>query len=290
MTKALLLVIAVGTILGFCPPLAKIAAGRGVDALSFAFWQSLGAGIGLTLLCGARGVRAPVDARHLRYALIGGCLTLAAPHVLAYSAVTRIGSGLLGIVYTLPPIVTYAMMLALRRERFEAMRAAGIALGLIGAVLIVGLRGGLPDPAMWSWMLAALGVPVLLAMGNVYRTVDWPVGASGQALAAATLLGSSAILAAAALAGGHPIHRPGLDDWPIAAVVLLTGLGYLLYFELQRVAGPVYLSFIGYLMILVGVGFGHAVWDERLPPLTWLAIGVIAAGLLLVNRRKPSAA
>ncbi|MCW0232332.1 MAG: hypothetical protein OJJ21_01910, partial [Ferrovibrio sp.] len=70
-----------------------------------------------------------------------------------------------------------------------------------------------------------------------------------------------------------------------AAAGFFACLIFIPYFELQRVAGPVYLSQIGYVMTATSLAVGTFVFGERYGLLVWLAVAVIVAGILLVNRR-----
>ncbi len=282
----LLLLIATGVALGFAPPFAKLAAGAGIPMIGFAFWQNLLGGL-LLLLAIASGARPPLQPRHLRYYAISGLITLALPNVMVFLAVSQVGAGLPSIVYAFPAMLTYIFALTLRMEKLAWLRAGGIALGLAGILMILLPRSGPVDDAALPWMLLALIAPVSLAAGNIYRTRAWPQDAAPLALAAGTLLGAALWLLLGGVAFGA-VHLPmgSLDaDWVLAAAGLFACLSFIPYFELQRVAGPVYLSQIGYVMAATSLGIGTFVFGERYGLITWLAVLVIVAGIALVNRR-----
>ncbi|MFN4309489.1 MAG: DMT family transporter [Ferrovibrio sp.] len=283
----LLLLIATGVALGFAPPFAKLAAGAGIPMIGFAFWQNLLGGLLLLLLAIASGARPPLQPRHLRYYAISGLITLALPNVMVFLAVSQVGAGLPSIVYAFPAMLTYIFALTLRMEKLAWLRAGGIALGLAGILMILLPRSGPVDDAALPWMLLALIAPVSLAAGNIYRTRAWPQDAAPLALAAGTLLGAALWLLLGGVAFGA-VHLPmgSLDaDWVLAAAGLFACLSFIPYFELQRVAGPVYLSQIGYVMAATSLGIGTFVFGERYGLITWLAVLVIVAGIALVNRR-----
>lgn len=288
----LLLLIATGTTLGLAPPFAKLATAAGIPAVAFAFWQYLLGGFGLLALAMLSGARPPLGAAHLRYYAISGLVTLAVPNVLIFLAVARIGAGLPSIAYAFPAMLTYAIALGLRMEKLVWTRAAGIGLGLVGILMIVAPRSGPIGEADLPWMLLAFIAPVSLAAGNIYRTRAWPKDAAPLALAAGTLLGAAFWLLIACMAFGllyMPAGAAG-SDWVLAAAGVFACLSFIPYFELQRVAGPVYLSQIGYVMAATSLGIGTFVFGERYGLLVWLAVLVIVAGILLVNRRRAEAA
>jgi drug/metabolite transporter (DMT)-like permease len=66
-------------------------------------------------------------------------------------------------------------------------------------------------------------------------------------------------------------------------------LAYVLYFQIIRLAGPVYLSQVGYLVVVVGVITGMLVFGERHSLWVWLGIGLMVGGLTLVNVGQRSA-
>lgn len=287
----LLLLVATGTTLGLAPPFAKLATAAGIPAIAFAFWQYLLGGSGLLALAMLTGARPPLGSLHLRYYAISGLITLALPNVLVFLAVARIGAGLPSIAYAFPAMLTYAIALGLRMEKLAWARAAGIGLGLVGILMIVGPRSGPVSEADLPWMLLAFIAPVSLAAGNIYRTRAWPKNAAPLALAAGTLLGAACWLLIACLAFDlfHMPFTAGGSDWVLAAAGVFACLSFIPYFELQRVAGPVYLSQIGYVMAATSLGIGTVVFGERYGLLVWLAVAVIIAGILLVNRKPAQA-
>ncbi|MCW0233881.1 MAG: EamA family transporter, partial [Ferrovibrio sp.] len=224
----LLLLIATGLALGAAPPFARIAAQSGIPMIGFAFWQNLVGGLLLLLLASLNGVRPSL--RHLRFYAISGLITLALPSVLIFLAVARIGAGLPSIAYAFPAMLTYAIALGLRMEKLVWMRAAGIGLGLIGILMILGPRSGPVGDADLPWMLLAFVAPVSLALGNIYRTRAWPKDAAPLALAAGTLLGAAFWLLLAGLAFGS-VHLPSIaaasSDWVLAAAGFFACLSFI---------------------------------------------------------------
>ncbi|MEO5321880.1 EamA family transporter [Mesorhizobium sp. CC13] len=84
--------------------------------------------------------------------------------------------------------------------------------------------------------------------------------------------------------GWSRMYRPACGWCLIAIQCVATGVGYGLFFRLQQVGGPVYVSQMSYVNTAVGVGFGVLLFGESLSLWIWLALALIVTGVLLVNR------
>jgi drug/metabolite transporter (DMT)-like permease len=203
-----------------------------------------------------------------------------------FATVPRVGAGFVSLAIAFPPLFTYLAALALRLERYDSARALGVLLALGGAAWIAVLKLAAPDASV-GWILAALAVPVILATGNVYRTLRWPKGARPEELAppmmtcaALMLIAWGALVPQATLA--VPLDRPA----PLALIAAQTAvfsIQYLLYFVLQKRGGPVYLSLLGSVGAVVGVPAAVLLLGEA-PP-RGLAVGatLIALGIALMT-------
>jgi drug/metabolite transporter (DMT)-like permease len=235
----------------------------------------------------ARGIALSLDAARVRYAAISGFLTLAASHLLIFAAVPHAGAGFVALAIAFPPLFTYVGALALRIERFQPGRAAGVLLALAGAAWIAVLKLVAPDAPV-AWILATLAIPLVLAAGNIYRTLHWPKSARPEELAppmmsAAALMLLLFGLAAPGFSLAVPLDRPGPLAL-IAAQVAVFSIQFLLYFVLQKRGGPVYLSLLGSVGAVVGVPLAVLLLGEAVPK--GLAVGatLIAIGIALMTR------
>jgi drug/metabolite transporter (DMT)-like permease len=283
MNHPLPLLIGTGVALGLNFPIGKLAMAAGIDAALWAAFISLGAGLAMLIVASlaerGRAAGAPV----LRFALVSGFVSYVIPNFLTYSAIPRIGSGLAAIMFALSPIVTALLSLALRVRPPSRLEIAGIVLGLAGALVIIVARDQNFSVGSGFWLGAALLIPVFLGIGNVYRTLAWPSGATPRRLAAVTNLAAVPPLLVVALA-----QSGTLDIASLAAVPGLVGLQlaistvmFLMFFRLQQIGGPTYLSQIGYVGAAVGVLIGVTFLGETYPAGVWLGAATIAAGIAL---------
>lgn len=273
-----------GVLLGLSTNLAEVAARAGLAPLPFLAWSVLLAALALLALALARRRPPPLGARALEYYAVAAFVSVAAPNLIFVAAVPRVGAGFVALAIAFSPLLTYLGALGLGMERFDARRAFGVALALAGAAVLAARKLGAPDaPALWVG-LALLG-PALLAVGNLYRTLRWPPGASGEALAPGMLLAAAAMLPLAGLPSpgslAVPLDRPGPALAILAQAATFTGQ-FLCLFALQRRGGPVLLSLLGAVGAVVGVPVAVLALGEAAPEGLSLAAPLIAAGVALV--------
>jgi drug/metabolite transporter (DMT)-like permease len=290
------LLLAAGFCIGLIFPLGRLATENGVAPLFYAGASAAGASVVLALIAAGSGQRISVDAAIARYAAIAGQLTFAIPFGVLMLVIPHLGSGMPAILQSLAPILTLAIVLGIGMEYPNVQRAAGLAAGLAGAIIILVVRnqGSLETNATVAWYLAALITPAALALGNVFRTTHWPSGQEPLPLAALTLAAAALGLFAALVVGeafGYRTGMPGAlaSGWlPIGLQSVATGVGYAFFFRLQQVGGPVYLSQISYVNTAVGLAFAVAFFAERFSPWVWAAVVLVFAGVALVNRTQGS--
>ncbi|MEO5321878.1 DMT family transporter [Mesorhizobium sp. CC13] len=289
--EPVLLLFGAGICIGSIFPLGKIAVAAGIPSLVYVGATAAGAGVVLTAIARLAGHSLRPDRAILRYAAIAGLLTFAIPWTAVVTVMPHLGAGIPAIIQSLAPIATLAIVYALALEKPNVPRLVGLGIGMIGTLVILFARnGGGGAHAPFYWYLAALITPVVLAAGNVYRTTHWPKGKHPLPLAAWTLaaaaLGIAVTLSLFIVTGAMPGFAAALaNGWHLIAMqCVATGVGYGLFFRLQQVGGPVYVSQMSYVNTAVGVGFGVMLFAESLSLWIWLALALIVIGVLLVNR------
>jgi drug/metabolite transporter (DMT)-like permease len=277
-----------GSLWGFAFSLVKIAALAGVPPLAFVFWQSLGAGAILLAFAHARGAGPPLSRIVVFYALGTGLLGLALPSTNAAAALRHIPAGLMAVIVAVTPLATAAFSRAVGFEHLGKRRVGGLLLGLAGTLLIVLPRASLPTPEIAHWALVALATPLLYAACNVFIARFRPAGIDSVALAAGMLVAASLCLGPAMVATGswHPLWRDfGAGEAAILGQMAITALAYVIWFEVLRLAGPVFSSQVGYVVTATGLAWAMLLFDERYSLSVWAAVLLIAAGVALVARR-----
>lgn len=283
---ALSLLLVIGALMGLTSNLVKLAGSAGWPALAYLFWSLLGGGSLLLLFTWVRGERPGIGPRSLRYYLVAGLLSIAVPNGLLFSSIGHVGAGFASMCLAFPPLITYLLALALRMERLSRIRLLGICIGLAGSLLLALGKldsGDSPTP----WVLAALCVPVFLALGNIYRARYWPSGASPLSLAPGMLLGGALLLVPPGLFGvdlAPRLHSPSALGL-LAVQMLLFAAVYALFFVLQNLAGTVFLSQIGSVAAITGAAIAIGLLGEQGSLSMLLAALCIVVGVLLVAWR-----
>jgi len=281
-----LLLLITGSLLGLTFPLGKLASAASVSPMAWAWLVSFGAGSCLLLARLLSGRRVALNGEHLRFYLLSALVSLVIPNLLIFSVIPRLGSGFTGILFTISPVFTLLLSVVWRVRTPTGIGIAGIAIGFAGALLVTSSRGELSQPASAIWLLAGLCIPASLAIGNVYRTVAWPCQAQPMELAIGSNLASATLLLALMLVRGEGAALAGLAAIPAvaAAQVLASTAMFSLFFRLQQVGGPTYLSQIGYVGAAVALLAGTGVLGERYAWPTWAGALVILIGIALSVR------
>ncbi len=292
--KAPLYVLIFGCLFGTTISLAKLGALHGLNPITLVFWQMLIGGVMLWITAIVRGSKVELDARHLRYYFIAGLLGNAIPTTLAFIASVKIGAALTGLVYPLSPLFTFAFSLIMRIDKAKPLKIIGMLSGMIGAAFIVlppafSSETSTEDQISLLWLGLAFLIPVFLGFGNIYRSMSWPKGTGVISLAAGMLISTSILLVPLLFVTDAKVW-PDFNSNIVIAVfignIIISYVGFIFYFELQRIADPVYFSQISYFITITTMIFGVLLFSESIKWYVVPSIGLIFAGLYLVSKKQ----
>ncbi len=280
-------------LLGLCwavtVPLNKVAVSSGHHPIGLIFWQLAICAAFTGLYLGLRG-RLP----RLGTALAGHCLVIALlgsilPFSFIYRAISQLPAGIVAIVIATVPMFALVISLSIRIEAFSPVRLAGVLLGAIAVVILVGPDASLPDPDKAVFVLVA--VLAYFCYGLEGNYVAWrafrgygPI----QVICGASTVGAL-ITGPVAWFSGAWVDLPGSWDNPERALVLaalIHAFIYAGYLWLVGATSPVFASQIAYVVTLGGVFFSALLLDERYSYWAFLALGLMMAGLFLVHPRQ----
>ena len=283
MNRPVFLLIGTGTALGLNFPIGKLAMAAGVHPALWSAVISLGAGIAVLLISMIFEGGGEKSGPKAKFAVISGLVSYVVPNFLTFSAVPKIGSGLAAIMFALSPVVTALLSLVLRVRPPRLLEMAGIGVGLAGALIIIASRNLNFSTGNSAWLLIALLIPLFLGIGNVYRTLAWPRGSGPMQLAAFTNLAAvPPLLVLTLLMTGTvdiaPLYaHPGL----VVAQLAVSTTMFVMFFQLQQIGGPTYLSQIGYVAAAVGAGIGILLLGETYPAMVWIGASTVGLGVAI---------
>ncbi|NVJ91000.1 MAG: DMT family transporter [Methylocystaceae bacterium] len=277
------LLLATGTFFGFNMPLGKIASDAHISPLLWALVISAGAVLILLPLLVLQNRFEWPKRSMWRYILISSLISFILPNILLFSTMAHVGSGYMGLMYALSPVFTLSLALLFQIKTPGLMGKVGIMFGLIGAVVVSITRGSAPDAPALIWILAALLLPLTLACGNIYRTLDWPKGANPDILAFWCHVFSILFFIVLIVTRNGQLALHSLIQVPQVTVsqLLIAGLTFALLFRLQEKGGPVLLSQIGYVAAAVSLFIATLFLGELYSLITWTGAAIIAVGIII---------
>ncbi len=235
-----------------------------------------------------RGERMPPLGRAWLPFLALGVASNALPFAIIGWSEQHVDSGLAAILIALMPLFTVFLLQAMGREdRMSGLRLTGIAVGLLGVVVLVGPSA-----------LREFGTQVWAQIALLIAAASYAVG-----IVIATGLGrySAAVKSVGTLTVGaiYLIPMSLIFDSPwnvspsalsLGAIVLLaviaTGVAAIAYFHLIATAGGSYTALSGYLTPVVAVAAGAILLGEDVSARALLALAIILFGVALAGRRE----
>jgi drug/metabolite transporter (DMT)-like permease len=218
-----------------------------------------------------------------------GMLSAAAPFLLLAWGQQHVPSAFAGLSMAVLPLFLLPLAhVFVPGDRLTWRKSSGFALGLAGAAILLGpgiLAAGEGDLTALG-RLACLGATLCYAVSSITTRrcppID-PVWLSALALASGAVLLVPAML----LIEGVPAMAAPV---PMGALVVLgllpTGLAALLRVQVIRTAGPSFLTLVNYQVPVWAMLFGWAVLGEVLPARFFVALALIAAGLVVSQWRR----
>lgn len=287
-TRALLALAWLGAGWGLSHPLGKMATESGHQPFGLIFWQLVTCVLVLGAIALVRRRPLPLDPRSLRFYLIVAVLGTLVPNFTFYLSVSRLPAGIMSIVISMVPLISFPIALVLGADRFSWPRLAGLVLGLTGVALIALPRASLPDPAMAAFLPLALVGPLFYAIEANY--VSWSGMAQTDPVSA--MLGASIagmmLCLPVTLATGQwidPTQPWGRPEWALVVSSAMHALLYTSYVWLAATAGAVFAAQSSYLVTACGMIWAMLLLGERFSPLVWAAMAVMLAGVALVQPR-----
>lgn len=276
----LALLVLLATLWGAAYTLVKVGV-ETIAPLTLIAARTLIAGGILLAIMWLRGIAMPRDPAVWKRFMIQACLNSVIPFTLIAYAERHVGAGLATILGSNAPIFAFLLaLLFVRHERPTLRQSFGVAAGLTGICLVVGvdaLNGlGQDVLAQLALVLSAVLFGAAALFGRNFNGLDPMVPAAGSMICGAIMLTPLSLI----------VDRPWTltpSAVSVAALIGLavfsTALAFVIYFRLIQTLGSVGTTAQAYLRVPLGVGLGVVFLGETLSPTVWIGLVCVVAGI-----------
>ncbi|MEP1519050.1 DMT family transporter [Ascidiaceihabitans sp.] len=257
----------------------------GLEPVFAAGLRSVGAVLVLTLWMWWRGVSLRLSMATLWAGVLSGVL-FAAEFTALFTAIDLSTVSRVSIIfYSMPVWLALGAHVLLPGEALTGKRALGLLLAMSGVVLAIFER----DQVQVSWLgdaLALFSAMCWAAIALGVRLTPLAKVPPAQQLYWQLIVSAPILLLLAPLFGPlvrdiAPIHLVGLAY----QIIAVASLGFLAWFWLMSVYPANTVASFSFLSPVFAVILGWLVLDEQVGVQIWAALGLVAAGIFLINRR-----
>lgn len=274
---------------GSTQTLGKIAVSTGHQQFGLIFWQLAIGAVFLGLITLIQRKSVPLTRATLGFSVVIAVIGTIIPNSAFYYAVAHLPAGIMSIIISTVPLLSFPIALAIGMDRFSLPRLVGLLCGLAGVALIALPQASLPEIGMAAFIPIALIGPLFYAcesnLVGRYGTAGMDplqamflTSAVGTVLALPLALGSGQWI--------NPVARFGPPEMALVASSLVHALAYTGYLWLAARAGAVFAAQTGYIVTATGVIWAIVVLDERYSGWVWAALVLMLFGLSLVQPRE----
>jgi drug/metabolite transporter (DMT)-like permease len=264
-----------------------------IPPVTFIAARTLIAGSILVAMLRLRGLTLPRDPAVWRRFMLQACLNSVIPFTLIAWAEQTVDAGLATILNSTTPIFAFLLtVLITRHEAVAGHKLFGVAAGLTGICLIIGLealRGVGRD--LWSQLailLASLAYGGAAIFGKNFRGLDPMMPAAGS------MISGAIVLMPVSLVVDRPWTLSPSTDSLLALLglsVFSTALAFAIFFRLVQTLGSVGTTSQAYLRVPIGVGIGVLFLGETVSQTVWIGLACVIAGvaaMTLPGRKQPA--
>lgn len=265
---------------------------RQMGVMTLVAHRVLWAALVLWVVALRRGHKIPRSRRIWLGFAVMGLLNNAVPFALIAYGQQSIESGLAAILNATTAIWGVGLAaLVFPDERLTANRAAGVALGVAGLVVVIGPGSLIQVDPRDLGQVAVVGATLSYALAGIWarkRLAGLPpiISAAGMLTAAAMLMVPMALAT-------EGWQGQGVEGGARLTTLLAMGylsLGatagaYLLYYRVLAMAGSGNLMLVTILVSPIAVVLGALVLGEVLPPRAFAGFGLIALGMIVLDGR-----
>ena len=210
----------------------------------------------------------PTSFQAWKHLTIAGILMSSIPFVLFAYAQTQVTSALAAIINAVTPITTVIVLLvAFRTEKLKPHVVAGIVIGLLGVLVVLGAWQGFGENNPLA-IVAMLTAVILYGIGTPYvRKYVTPLKLATE-VSVFGQIGTAALTLLPIYLLSGPLITAVPNIQSVGAIVTLGALGsgvaYLLYYKILDVVGSAIASSVTYITPVIAVVLGVILLGEKL--------------------------
>lgn len=265
----------------------RIALELGVPPLALAFWQGFLAAIIILFVAIIFQELPKFSWPHLKLYSAIGIFAFSIPLIAITFAAAHVPAGLLGLVLSLVPSLTYLFAFLARIEKFSWLSSSGLAMGLIGVLIIISSTSSFDGSFSGMWFAVAMIAPLGYAASNVIVALIRPAEATTIQLSTGVLICSIPVLLIPMLLvnGLYFFNASSLSSFGSVLWAGITNIViFLALFEVIFRRGPVFFSQFNYIAPATALFWAYLIFQDSFPTIIWLAILLMAIGLFLANK------
>ncbi|MDA9008871.1 DMT family transporter [Alphaproteobacteria bacterium] len=287
-----ILFFAVGIFWGATIPLIKIVVIKETHPLTLVFWGTV---IGLIFIFGWmiwQRIRLPLSAAFIRLYIIVAILGTLIPNSFSYWAAPHLTASEMAVIYSLVPILIFALATSVRQEAFVFRRMVGVLIGLAAMLVLILPEAGKVSGNLF-WMLVIFGACLGYAMESVFIAANMPDDVHPIAVMCGMFLAALALITPVMIWQGASFAFFENGSAPEIALVISSVFHFFCctgMLVLIRRTGAVFTSQLTYVITLAGVFLGILFLGDLLSVWTWSALAVAMVGIYLVQPEKEEAA
>jgi drug/metabolite transporter (DMT)-like permease len=235
----------------------------------------------IALLAGARRP----NVNEVGHSLVAGSLVHGLTLGGVFTAISQgVPAGISALILGLQPIVTSTLASRFIGEKVTRLQLVGLALGLVGVLLVLHDRNIVLAGSALGWVASILAL-IGITIGTLYQKrycggIDWRAGNLVQ------YVGAGALFTLGAFAfETREIHWTGELIFAMVWLVLVLSIAAvgLMYWLIRRSAATGFASLF-YLVPVVTAFFAYILFGERLDSISIFGMVICAGGVALVNR------
>ena len=221
--------------------------------------------------------------RNLIPLFLVGCLNSATPFLLLAFASVSLPTGLTSILNGTAPLFGTVVASVWLHEKLTPARIAGLMLGFVGVVIVVGWKTIDTTPGSLMAIVAALLAALMYAIAAPYikqtlKDVPSLVATTGSQLGAALI-----ILPALPFTVPQQAPSAKVVISVLALAILSTAFAYILFFRLIQTIGSTKALTVTYLVPIFAMLWGTIVLQETVTSSMMLGCGLVLLGTAIAN-------